>query len=129
MKTILAATLMVATLATSASAMISGDRFNELATAVTNHASGPDIWSFRVRGNQEVTIVEVYGLSELGRDGAALGSYLGTHDADLGSFQRAVGANAKMAAKLNAKGFSASDVVAYRETGNNSVWLIVNDLN
>ena len=127
LKTTIVAALTLASLATSASAMISGDRFTELATAVTNTASGPDAWAFDVRGNHDVSNIEVYGLSELGRDGAALDTYLATHNADLDSFQSAVRAHAKMNSKLNANGYSSSDVVAYRETGRNSVWLIVDD--
>ncbi len=120
--------LVAALSAGAASAMSQGDRFNELASAAVDKNTNVSTWALQIGGIQDNPFVDVVGLSELGGDGAALDSYLGTTSVDLSDFQRAVGANYSMAIALNGSNFSASDVVAYKNISGGKIRLVVDDI-
>ncbi len=133
MKSILKATAIVAALAAAGSATAmtvsdTGGQFNTLVREVTNDASSPGIWANSVRGNQDGPRVQIIGLSEAGADGVALSEYLDAASVDLSDFQRAVQGNPRMAIGLNAEGYDASDVVAYRDFGSDVIRLYVDDI-
>ncbi len=133
MKTILKTTALVAALAAAAPAVAmtvsdNGGQFGTLASAVTNISQSPDTWASRVHRNQDNPHVQIVGLSEAGADGAALNTYLDAASVDLGDFQRAVQGNTSMKISLNAEGFSAGDVVAYRAFGKDNIRLYVDDI-
>lgn len=130
MKTQIKASLIAALVATgaagTASAMIPADAFNELARAVTNHASSPAEWTYDVRAEQDDATVQIFRLSQVS-GGAALDAYLDNNTVDLSDFQSAVAKNGKLSSRLHGAGYSASDVVAYRGGSSDIIWLFVDD--